>query len=213
MFLRAAVSLWFKFFFLTEGIVILMRQYYNQVNERELIQLLRERNEPAFRLLVEQYRNTVFSTVFNILRDKEDAEDSTQEVFIQVFESISSFKQQSSLSTWTYRIAVRKAIDKLRRRKTRQKLQQWLPWWMPQEKKSEESFQQSGSLESKEKLVFLYKAMDALPERQRLALTLIKIQGMSYDETAEIMQAGVKAIESLVSRGKENLEKKLKQLK
>ena len=70
-----------------------MRQYYNPVTETELIQLLCERNENAFRQLVEQYKNKVFSTITNILQDKEEAEDSTQEVFIKVFESISSFKK------------------------------------------------------------------------------------------------------------------------
>ena len=187
-----------------------MRQYYYQVNERELIQLLCERDESAFRQLVEEFKNKVFGTIFNIVQDREEAEDSTQDVFIQVFESIRFFKMESSLSTWIYRIAVRKALDKLRRRKTRKKLQQLLPWWMPQEKKSEENHTDS-YIENKEKIGRLYKAMDSLPERQRIAITLIRIQGMTYEETSQVMQLGVKAIESLVSRGKENLEKKLKQ--
>ena len=196
----------------TEGLCILMRQYYNQVNERELIQLLRERNESAFKQVVEQYRNKVFGTIWNILQDREEAEDSTQEVFIRVFESISSFKEEASLSTWIYRIAVRKALDKLRRKKARLRLHHWLPWWMPQEKRSEGEIHPGISVESKEKMLKLYKAMDSLPERQRLALTLIKIQGMTYEETSRVMLQGIKAIESLVSRGKVNLEKKLKQL-
>jgi len=66
--------------------------------------------------MVENYRNRVYSTVFNILQDREEAEDVAQETFIQVFESVNSFKEQSSLSTWIYRIAVRKALDKIRRR-------------------------------------------------------------------------------------------------
>ena len=188
-----------------------MRQYYNQVNERELIQLLCERDEPTFKQMVNQYRNKVFGTVYNMLNDREESEDTTQEVFIQVFESISSFKQESSLSTWIYRIAVRKALDKIRRRKTRKKLQQWLPWWMPQEKKAETGNHPGTEAESRENISMLYKAMNTLPERQKIALTLVKIQGMSYEEAGGIMQVGIKALESLVSRGKENLEKKLKQ--
>ena len=179
------------------------------MNERELIQLLCERDESAFKHLVEQYRNKVFGTVLNIVRDREEAEDSTQEVFIQVFESISSFKQEARLSTWIYRISVRKALDKVRRKKTRQKLHKWLPWWMPQERIIDEDIPFGISVESKEKMLILFKAMDSLPERQRVALTLIKIQGMTYEETSQVMQLGIKAIESLVSRGKENLEKKL----
>ena len=95
------------------------------LNEKELIEQLRQGKEPAFRWLVENYRNRVFHTVLNILQDTKEAEDAAQETFIKVFESIRSFKEESSLSTWIYRIAVHKALDKTRRRKTRQRLHQW----------------------------------------------------------------------------------------
>ena len=191
-----------------------MRQYYNQVNETELIQGLCEHDEAAFRYLVEEYRNKVYSTMVNILQDQEEAEDGAQEVFIQVFESIRSFKNESLLSTWIYRITARKALDKLRRRKTRMRIQTLLPWWMPQEKHKAGTFYHPGAtLEHKEKMAALFQAMKTLPERQRIALTLIRIQGMSYEEATEVMELSVKAIESLVSRGKENLEKQLKKNK
>lgn len=178
------------------------------MNEQELIQQLRERDESAFRSLVKDFRNRVFNTTLNILQDKEDAEDSTQEVFIQVFQSISSFKQESSLSTWIYTIAVRKALDKLRRRKTRQRLHSFLPWI--KEEKTEENFYHPGiSLDNKEKASVLFKAVSTLPEKQRIAFTLIKIQGMNYYEVCAIMNQGTKAVESLVSRAKVNLQKQL----
>ena len=144
-----------------------MRQYATTLNEEALIQQLRQGDEPAFRWLVEHYRNRVFHTVLNLLQDTRDAEDATQETFIQVFESIRDFKGASSLSTWIYRIATRKALDKLRRRKTRKKLQQLLPWWMPDEKKSHDPslFQHPGvAAENREKAAVLFKAIDALPE-------------------------------------------------
>ena len=152
--------------------------------------------------------------MLNILQDVADAEDSAQEVFIQVYESISSFKQQSSLSTWIYKIAVRKALDKLRRRKTRQRLHTFLPWWMPEEKKSYSSaFYHPGvMLDKKEKVAVLYKAINALPEKQRVAITLIKIQGMNYEEASEVMEQSIKAIESLISRAKQNLQKQLQNI-
>jgi len=181
------------------------------LNEQELIQQLKQRNESAFRWMVENYRNRVYSTVFNILQDREEAEDVAQETFIQVFESVNSFKEQSSLSTWIYRIAVRKALDKIRRRKTRQKLNQLLPWWMPNEKKSAgASFNHPGILiENKEKAAVLFKAIKLLPEQQQLAFTLIKVQGMNYEETCAILQKNVKAVESLMSRATVNLQKQL----
>ena len=181
------------------------------MNEQELIKQLRQGNEPAFRWLVENYRNRVFHTILNILQDNREAEDAAQETFIQVFESVGEFKEASSLSTWIYRIAVRKALDKLRRRKTRQKLHKILPWWMPEEKKSsDESFHHPGIVaENKEKAAVLFKAIESLPEKQKLAFTLIKVQGMNYEEACQIMQQNIKAVESLISRAKLNLQKLL----
>lgn len=181
------------------------------MSEKELIQQLRQGNEPAFRWLVDNYRNRVFSTVLNILQDSKEAEDAAQETFIQVFESVGSFKEESTLSTWIYRIAVRKALDKIRRRKTRQKLQKILPWWMPDEKRStDESFLHPGIVaENKEKAAVLFKAIESLPEKQKLAFTLIKVQGMNYEEACDVMQQNVKAVESLISRAKVNLQKQL----
>ena len=185
------------------------------MKEDDLIQRLCLKDEEAFKLLVETYRNKVYNTVLNILQSSADADDSTQEVFIQVYQSISSFKKQSSLSTWIYRIAVHKALDKLRKRKTRQRLQQLLPWWMPDEKRSEENnFYHPGiELDKKEQAAILFEAINSLPEKQQLAFTLIKIQGMSYQEAAEVMQQNIKAIESLITRAKQNLQEQLQNFK
>ena len=181
------------------------------MDEQELIEQLKQGHEPAFRWLVETYRNRVFHTVLNLLQDSKDAEDAAQETFIQVFESIGSFKQESSLSTWIYVIATRKALDKLRRRKTRQKLQKVMPWWMPEEKKKDSGpFLHPGiEAENKEKAAVLFKAIEALPVKQRLAFTLIKIQGMNYEEACQLMQQNIKAVESLISRAKGNIQKQL----
>jgi RNA polymerase sigma factor (sigma-70 family) len=181
------------------------------LEEKELISRLVQKDEAAFKWLVETYKNKVYNTVLNILQDDADADDSTQEVFIGVYESISSFKQQSSLSTWIYRISVRKALDKLRKRKTRQQLRKILPWWMPEENKSVSgNFDHPGvTLENKQKAAVLFNAIGALPEKQKIAITLIKIQGMNYEEASTIMDLSIKAIESLISRAKQNLQKQL----
>ena len=85
-----------------------------------------------------------------------------------------------------------------------------MPWWMPQEKKSEENFYHPGiALEHKQKAAMLFKAINALPEKQKVAFSLIKVQGMNYEEASEIMQQNIKAIESLVTRAKQNLQKQL----
>lgn len=181
------------------------------MQEQELIQQLRQGNEPAFRWLVEHYRNRVYHTALNILQESKEAEDAAQDTFIQVYESIGSFKEEASLSTWIYRIVTRKALDKIRRRSTRDKLKKILPWWMPDEKKStEETFHHPGiAAENKEKAAVLFKAIQSLPEKQRLAFTLIKVQGMNYEEACAVMQQNIKAVESLITRARINLQLKL----
>ena len=82
---------------------------------------------------------------------------------------------------------------------------------MPEENKSkEESFHHPGiAAENKEKAAILFKAIESLPEKQKLAFTLIKVQGMGYEEACEIMRQNIKAVESLITRAKLNLQKQL----
>lgn len=182
------------------------------MNEKELIARLKLGEEQAFKVLVEKYQDRVYYSVLNILQNASEAEDTAQEIFIQVFESIKSFKEESSLATWIYRIGVRKALEKIRKQKTRQRINSIIPWWMPSEEKSVDAAYLNPGIgtENKEKAAYLFKAISELPNNQRIAFTLIRVQGMKHEETSEIMQLSIKAIESLLSRAKENLKNKLK---
>ena len=182
------------------------------MNEQELIARLKLGEEPAFKVLVQNYQDRVYYSVLNILHNAEEAEDTAQETFIQVYESIGGFKEASSLATWIYRIAVRKALEKIRKQKTRQRINSIVPWWMPSEVKSMDAVYLNPGIsnENKEKSSIIFKAISELPSNQRIAFTLIRVQGMKHDEVSEIMQLSIKAIESLLSRAKENLKNKLK---
>ena len=92
------------------------------MNEKELISCLKLGEELAFKLLVEKYQDRVYNSILNILQNADEAEDAAQETFIQVYESINGFKEESSLATWIYRIAIRKALEKIRKQKNRQRL-------------------------------------------------------------------------------------------
>jgi RNA polymerase sigma-70 factor (ECF subfamily) len=157
---------------------------------------------------VDAYRDKVFNTALNIIQDEDEALDTAQDVFVQIYESMKEFRQESSLSTWIYRITIRKALDKVRKRKRRQRLLQWTPWG---NKDRDINFYHPGIvLENKEKAALLFKAISALPDKQRTAFTLIKVQRMSYQEAGDIMQQSIKAMESLISRARQNLQKKLR---
>ena len=153
----------------------------------------------------------VYNTVLSIVQDIQEAEDVAQEVFIQVYQSVKNFRGDAKLSTWIYRVAVTKALDAERKKKTKKRVANLKSWVGLGEKEEEAAhFHHPGvQLDNKELAAVLFKAMQKLPENQRIAFTLIKAEGLSYDETAEIMNVTVKAVEALMHRAKENLRKRL----
>ncbi len=178
------------------------------MEEQELIFELKQGNTIAFKRLFEAYGDVLYNTVLSIVQQEQSAEDVVQETFIQVYDSIRDFRAGSTLKTWMHSIAIRKAIDVLRKEKNRSRFGKFLPFWMPDDTKSKDSlFHHPGAkLEQKETAALLFKAISTLPEKQRVAFSLIKVQEMSYKEAAEILDESVKAIESLVSRAKKNLQ-------
>lgn len=182
------------------------------MNEKELILKLKQGDALAFKKLVENYQDKIYYTVLNILHNAYEAEDTSQATFIQIFESIKDFKEESTLSTWVYRIAVRKALDKIRKQKTRHRILSITPWWMPSEEKSMDAVYLNPGIreENKERAAIIFKAINELPALQRIAFTLIRVQGMRYEEVSDIMNLSIKALESLLSRAKKNLKHKLK---
>ena len=181
------------------------------MNEPDLIRSLQNGDPLAFKQLVETWQHMVYNTVLSIVQDAGEAEDLSQEVFIQVYQSVKGFRAESKLSTWLYRIAVTKALDGERKKKARKRMANLRTWVGLGEKEEELAhFDHPGvQLDQKEKAAVLFRAMKTLPDSQRIAFTLIKTEGLSYEDTAAIMNIGVKAVESLMHRAKENLRKRL----
>lgn len=180
------------------------------MNETELIQGLRKGEEPAFRFLVDTYQDLVFNTALGIVQNAEDAEDVAQEVFIQVFRSIDRFKGESKLSTWLYRITTTRSLDVLRSRKSKKRsgLLQRLFGEEGEPLVELPDFQHPGvALEKKENAALLLQAIRKLPENQKVAFTLHKLENLSYEEVSQVMQTSVSAVESLMHRAKQNLRK------
>ena len=182
------------------------------MNDQLLVEKLRAGDQTALRDMVEARQGLVYNTVIGFLQHPEDAEDVTQEVFIKVFESIGQFKGESAFTTWLYRIAVTSALEFLRKksRKKRSGLVSRLfgddntPLTDPAD------FVHPGvKLDQRENARMLFEAMRMLPENQRIAFTLHKVEGLSYQEVAAIMSVSVSAVESLLHRAKQNLKKTL----
>ncbi len=182
------------------------------MNELELIQGLRNGDEPAFKYLVNNYQDRVFNTAIGIVQNAEDAEDVAQEVFIQVYRSIHSFKGESKLSTWLYRIATTRALDLLRSRKSKKRFGFIQRMFGDGNEPLHEipDFNHPGvALDRKENAAKLFKAIAQLPDNQKTAFTLHKLEDLSYQEISDVMQTSVAAVESLMHRAKQNLRKML----
>ncbi len=181
--------------------------------ETELIALLKQKDRAAFKETVDTWQNMVYNTALGILQNAEDAEDVTQEVFIQVFESVASFKEESKFSTWIYRITVSKAMDHIRKKKRKKRFAfvQSLYGKNDQPVIDPPDFFHPGvSIENKENAAVLFKAMNQLPSNQKTAFTLSKVEGLSYVEIGEVMKLSVSAVDALLHRAKGNLKKILK---
>ncbi len=180
------------------------------VSEEILVEQLKKGEDAAFKQIVDSYQNMVYNTCLSIVKSEEDAEDLAQEVFVQVYQSIGSFKGESKLSTWLYRIATTKSLDHERKKK-RKKRFGFVKSIFGDEAQVEvnppDFNHPAVVLDQKENAAILMRAIDKLPENQRIAFILNKMEGLSYQEISEIMQTTVSAIESLLHRAKNNLRK------
>ena len=131
---------------------------------------------------------------------------------MQVYQSIRSFKGESKFSTWLYRITVAKALDHERKKK-RKKRFAYVKSLFGNDSEvvvHPPDFHHPGVLlDQKENAAVLFHAISQLPENQRVAFTLHKVDGLSYQEVSEVMQTSVSSVESLMHRAKTNLKKKL----
>lgn len=180
------------------------------MTESELIQGLRNGDESAFKYLVETYQDRVYNTALAIVQNAEDAEDVAQEVFIQVYRSIHSFKGESKLSTWLYRIATTRALDLLRSRKSKKRagfIQRLFGEGNEPVYEIPDFHHPGVALEKKENAAKLFRAIRQLPENQKIAFTLHKVEDLSYQEISAVMNTSVAAVESLMHRAKQNLRK------
>jgi RNA polymerase sigma-70 factor (ECF subfamily) len=154
----------------------------------------------------------VFSLAFHLLGDRDEALDLSQEVFLRVFRTLGSFRGQSALRTWIYRIVINQARNRQR-------------WWRRRHRSAQvsldEHLQQNGDMEShgealpdrllasKETAAFIWQAMDRLPFDQRTALILREIDGLRYEEIAFSLGIAVGTVKSRLTRARQALRAEL----
>lgn len=190
--------------------------YAMHSEEATIVARLKAGNEDAYAWLINQYHQMIFALVYRLLDDPSDAPDTTQEVFIKVFRGMASFHGESSLKTWIYRIAIHEASNR-RRWFFRHKAQE-----LPLEPGDQASDEHTPSLldtltdhgespfdsVARDQLrVRLQQVLQLLPEPYRAAVVLRDIEGLSYEEIADVTETSLGTVKSRLGRGREALRR------
>lgn len=184
------------------------------MSDSELTERIKNGDQQAFKLLFDEYHVKVFNTCMGFLHDKNDADDITQDTFVEVYKSINKFRGDSKLSTWIYRIAVNKSLNHIRDNKRSNWLKSIETVFTGTKNHEVEIKHTSGSdpeiiFENREKAEMLHRAIDSLPKNQKIAFTLNKYEDLSYKQISEVMDISLSSVESLIHRTKKNLREKL----
>jgi RNA polymerase sigma-70 factor (ECF subfamily) len=168
---------------------------------------VREDDMEAYRLLVERYQQRVVNTVFRYTGDGAGAEDLAQEVFIKVFKARKTYQPVAKFSTWLFRIATNLCLNEIRNRKHRPNVSlDDNPLLDPgQDDRTGEA------AERQELVAAVRRALDALPENQRMAVVLNKYEDRSYEEIGAALGMTVSAVKSLLFRARQAMKERLEQ--
>jgi RNA polymerase sigma-70 factor, ECF subfamily len=184
------------------------------LEDHRLISSLQAGDEIAYEQLIDRFQSPVYNLAYRLLNDQADASDVAQEVFLKIFRNVGSFRGDSSLRTWVYRIAVNESHNRRR----------WLFRHRRGETGIEDNFEDSESREkplmdsgetpfdftvNREAQVLLEEALAAINPVFRAAMVLREIEDMSYEEIADILQVSIGTVKSRIVRGREALRRNL----
>jgi RNA polymerase sigma factor (sigma-70 family) len=178
------------------------------VSTEAAIQALQNGHTDAIEGIINEYSKNVFNTCLGLLQNEQDAEEVTQDVFVKVYDKISSFKGESLFSTWLYRIAVNESLQVLRKQKAKKRFAFITNLWEqePTHTAAIDFVHPGVQLEQKEAATQLFAAIKQLPERQQIAVTLRYVEQLSQLQVAQVMELNEGAVESLIQRAKQKLK-------
>ena len=185
-------------------------------DEAELVHELQAGSETAFDWLVTHYHGPVYNLILGMLGDTSDAADGAQEVFLKAFRGIRNFRRGSSLKTWLYRIAIREALN--HKRWFKRHLQKNVSIDAgPEEGQAHIEVQDLGAtpfeqLAALEIQAAVHRALQHVPDVFRTAVILRDLEGLSYEEVAEVLDCSVGTVKSRILRGRRALKEILEPL-
>jgi RNA polymerase sigma-70 factor, ECF subfamily len=177
----------------------------SNANEATLLKSVAEGNVAAYRELIRRHASRLVRLTARVLRDSSEAEDVTQETFLRVWQRASDYSPEGSAVGWLYRIAHNLSLDRLRRQGKLESFEEETSEPSPQ------SAPQATLMHEMQRKTALEHAIEALPERQAAAITLVHLDELSGQEAAQVLGVSVEALESLLSRARKNLRARLAQ--
>jgi len=185
------------------------------IPEKDLIEKAQKMDVQAFEQLVEKYQKKVFNIAFSMLNNMDDASDISQEVFIKAFKSIKHFKQNSSFSTWLYRITVNTCLDELRKRKNKSNvfsIDQVIHLESGEVTRQLEDDRPTpdSMVENNELRALVRDSISQLSDELKEVIILRDINGLSYDDIADMLDCPLGTVKSRINRARNALKEILK---
>jgi RNA polymerase sigma-70 factor, ECF subfamily len=184
--------------------------------DQQLVARAQRGDKRAYELLVMKYQRKLARLLSRWVRDPAEVEDVTQEAFIKAYRALPSFRGESAFYTWLYRIAINTAKNYLvalgRRAPTTTGFDNEEAEGFEDAEQLRDASTPESELEGKQIAAVVNKAMDALPEDLRTAITLCEIEGLSYDEIASVMNCPIGTVRSRIFRAREAIATELRPL-
>ncbi len=181
--------------------------------DKEMVLAVRQGDATAYRGLVEKYQGRVYGLIYGMVRNREDARDITQEVFVKAYHKLDTFRLESSFYTWIYRIGMNAAIDFIRKRKRRATtgFDEGIAARDQDGGIAEVHHSESPSraLERKRLYARIMTALEQLPAEQKQVILLRELEGLSYKEIAEVMDIPEGTVMSRLYYARKKMQKLL----
>lgn len=167
-------------------------------------------------MLVERYQHRAYGIAMGVLRNPADAMDAAQDAFVKVYKNIQNFKGESAFYTWLYRIVVNVCIDHIRKHKKRRMVEYDDTWRRRDQAEftpltgNTRAMQPNIALENEELSLVLNEALSTLSENHRAIILLREVEGLSYEQIAEVMDCHIGTVMSRLHHARKRLQKALK---
>ncbi|MCL5283400.1 MAG: sigma-70 family RNA polymerase sigma factor [Armatimonadetes bacterium] len=183
--------------------------------EASLILRCKENDEAAFNEIVERHKVKLYTYILRMVGNSQDAEDLAQEAFVRAYLSIKSFEGRASLTTWLFRIATNLCIDRARRSSTRQVIQTTSLDDVDENGTPYTGDLPDGRYEPQDRVLQdelkteLEAAISRLPEKLRMVILLHDLEGLQYDEIAEVLHCPLGTVKSRIFSARQALREQL----